>query len=388
MRVLFSFPHALGAPGIGWTAHNQVIGLISRGHEVHVVAASIARAVPGAASVTTSLTIARRRVPHRAIGRDRAFRWHDSVAARVVRRVRPDVVHSWPLSTGLAADEGRRQGAAVVREAPNTHTAHAWRIVDEEVRTLGLQRLVTSAHTPNARHLAMEQADWDAATAILAPSDAVAQSFIAEGFAEERIVRHRYGFAPSPRRVEPRSAEPGPLRAVYVGLGEPRKGLHFALRAWLESEASLKGTFTVVGRMQPAYADMLGEQLAHPSVTVIGFSNSVPAVLAASDVLLLPTIEEGSALVTYEAQGVGCVPLVSTAAGAMLEHGVQGLVHEPRDVAALTAQLDLLSRDRALLRRLSKGALAHAPALTWDAAADALVAAYEESVARCHALAG
>ncbi len=387
MRILFSFPHALGAPGIGWTAYHQVTGLISRGHEVHVVATSLARPITGAASMTTTLALAGRRVPHRAIGRDRAFRLHDAIAARAVRRVRPDVVHTWPLSAGAAAREGRRLGAVVLREAPNTHTAHAWRAVDSEVQSLGLAGLVTSAHTPNAVHLAMEQADWDAATAVLAPSDAVARSFIAEGFDPERLVRHRYGYAPTPRRVHARSAEPGPLRAAYIGLGEPRKGLHYALEAWLASAASRNGTFTVVGRMLPAYADSLAPQLAHPSVRVSGFSRDVTAVLSASDVLLLPTIEEGSALVTYEAQGAGCVPLVSTAAGAMLEHGVQGLVHEPRDVATLTSQLNLLADDRAELRRLSEACLEHAKTLTWDAAADALVGAYEETRARSHAVA-
>ncbi|NYK46330.1 glycosyltransferase, partial [Salmonella enterica subsp. enterica serovar Typhimurium] len=86
----------------------------------------------------------------------------------------------------------------------------------------------------------------------------------------------------------------------------------------------------------PAYRALLADELADPTVRVLGFSDDVGAVLAASDVLVLPTIEEGSALVTYEAQGTGCVPLVSTAAGAMLDHDVQGLVHEPRDVATLT----------------------------------------------------
>ena len=128
----------------------------------------------------------------------------------------------------------------------------------------------------------------------------------------DRILRHQYGYTPGTRRVEPRRVDGRPpLRAIYVGLGEPRKGLHYALRAWLDSDASRDGTFTIVGRMLPAYGDLLRDELSHPSVRVVGFSSAVGAALSASDVLLLPTIEEGSALVTYEAQGAGCVPLVS-----------------------------------------------------------------------------
>jgi glycosyltransferase involved in cell wall biosynthesis len=121
-------------------------------------------------------------------------------------------------------------------------------------------------------------------------------------------------------------------------------------------------------------------------VRVVGFTHQVEAALAASDVLLLPTIEEGSALVTYEAQAMGCVPLVSTASGALMEDGVQGLFHEPRDVDALVSHLDLLSSDRAELARMSAAAIAHGPELTWDAAAHTLVRCYD--AARDRAAAG
>ncbi|GAA2979975.1 glycosyltransferase involved in cell wall biosynthesis [Microbacterium terrae] len=382
MRVLLSFPHALGAPGIGWTAWNQADSLVRAGHDVHLVAGSLARPVPGAASITTSLAAGRVRVPHRAIGRERAFAWHDLVARDRLRRVDVDVVHLWPLAPGLTAHAARDAGIPAVREAPNTHTRRAWEAVAAEIDRIGMTGADRTAHTADARHLAMEQVEWDAVTGVLAPSEPVAESFRAEGFAPERVLRHRYGYRPGTRRAAVRTAAAKPLRAVYVGLGEPRKGLHHALDAWLASDASGTGTFTIAGRMLPAYAAYLGARLEHPSVRLVGFQSDVPAVLAASDVLLLPTVEEGSALVTYEAQAMGTVPLVSTAAGAMLDHGVHGLVHTPGDVGALTAQLDLLAADRGELARLSASALEHAPELTWDAAAVELVRAYETAVAQ------
>lgn len=381
MRVLFSFPHAIGAPGVGWTAWNQAAGLAERGHDVHVVAASIARPLPEGVRITTTLAARGMRVPHRAIGRDRALAWHDRVASRLVRPGAYDLVHLWPFGIGATARAACAAGIPSVREAPNTHTAHAWRVVAAEVERLGLAGTMTTAHTENPVHLAREQADWDAVTAVLAPSDAVVQSFVEEGHAPDRILRHRYGFRPGTRRMSARIADNAPLRAVYVGLVEPRKGLHHALAAWVASTASEAGTFTVVGRMLQPYRAVLNPYLAHPSVRVVGFSSDVEAALAASDVLVLPTLEEGSALVTYEAQAAGCVPLVSTAAGAMLDDGVHGLLHEPGDVATLTAQLDRLAGDRGELARLSRAALAHTPDLTWGAAAEQLESAYLRAVA-------
>ena len=57
--------------------------------------------------------------------------------------------------------------------------------------------------------------------------------------------------------------------------------------------------------------------LAHPSVRVLGQRNDVPELMRQSDIFVLPSIEEGSALVTSEARGSGCVLLVSDAAGAV-----------------------------------------------------------------------
>lgn len=378
MRVVISFPHALGAPGIGWTAMHQARGLIARGHEVHAVVASVREPVPGVASLTTSMSKGPARLPHRAIGRDRAFRWHDRVAAAVVRRVQPDVVHLWPLGAGRAAAAGLAAEAAVVREAPNTQTELAWRVVAEEVARIGLDSSAVTAHTPNPVRLRMARAEWSAATAILAPSESVAESFRDAGYPS--VVRHQYGYSPGHGTPRPRSADPGPLRAVFVGLGEPRKGLHHALSAWLASQASREGTLTVVGRVLPAYADLLREQLADPSVRVRGFVRNVPQVFREADVLLLPSLEEGSALVTYEAQGEGCVPLVSRAAGAVLTHGEHGLVHEPGDTDTLRRHLDELSQDRHRLAAMSAASIAHGPHLTWEAAAGHLERAYGEAL--------
>ncbi len=379
MRVLFSFPHALGAPGIGWTAWNQVDGLARLGHDVHVVAASVARPLPAGVRVTQTLAVGGRRIPHRAVGRDRAFAWHDARAAALVAAGDVDIVHLWPTGPGRTAQTARSKGIAVVREAPNTHTEFAWKVVGEEVARLGLAGTVDTAHTANALRLRMEQADWDAATAILAPSDFVARTFLDAGFAPERILRHRYGFRPGSRQPRARSSAPAPLRAAYVGLGEPRKGLHDALDAWLASDASREGTFTVIGRMLPAYAELLATRLAHPSVRVIGLQQSggcrprgIRCPAAAHD-------RRGLRAGDLRGAGHGVRPARLHRVGRGAAGRGAGLLPHPRDVASLTAHLDLLSGDREMLARMSAAAIDHSAQLTWDAAARVLADCYESA---------
>ena len=375
IAVLYSFPHALGAPGIGWTAWNQVNELVRAGHDVHLVAASVARPVAGLASTTTSLAIAGQRVPHRVMGRDRALAWHDRVASLVVARRPPEVVHVWPLAAERTIAAARDRGIPAFREVPNTHTANAYEVVARESARLGLVPRAGASHTADPRHLATEEREWATATALLVPSDAVAATFLERGFDPARLRRHRYGCTPAAPVTRAVRRDAG-LRAVFLGRVEPRKGLHHALDAWIASSASRDGRFLVFGAVDDAYRAILAERLAHPSVEVRGVTAAPVDELARADVLLLPSLEEGSALVTYEAQVAGCVPLVSTAAGALLDHDVHGLLHEPGDVATLTAQLDRLAAEPATVARLSTAAMEHAPELSWAAASRSLVAAY------------
>ncbi|KRE25930.1 glycosyltransferase family 4 protein [Agromyces sp. Soil535] len=375
ISILYSFPHAIGAPGIGWTAWNHVNELVRAGHDVHLVAASIARPVPGLASVATSMTLAGRRLPHRALGRDRALRWHDRVAARAVGRRRPDVAHVWPLAAMRTIAAAAEQGIPSFREVPNTHTANAYDVVARESARLGLTPRAGASHTVDQRRLATEEREWAGATALLVPSDAVALTFLERGFDQARLRRHRYGCTPDASVIRSGSTSAG-VTAVFLGRVEPRKGLHFALDAWLASAASRDGRLLVFGAVDDDYRAVLADRLAHPSVELRGVTGSPIDELGRADVLLLPSIEEGSALVTYEAQVSGCVPLVSTAAGALLEHDVHGLLHEPGDVATLTAQLDRLVREPETLARLRTAAMDHAPELSWASAARSLIAAY------------
>lgn len=378
LEVLYSFPHRFGAPGIGWTAWNQVNELVRAGHRVHLVTASVERPVAGLASLTQTLSLRGRRIPHRVVGRARAFVWHDWLTARQFRRLLPDVVHVWPLAGLKTIAAAQRRDVPTVREAPNTHTGHAYEAVAREVASLGLTPRAGASHTPNQRWLAIEEREWAEATGILVPSDAVARTFLDHGHDETHLLRHQYGCT----LTEPvRRQDSGrPFTALFLGRGEPRKGLHYALQAWLASQASREGRFLIHGILEEAYQDYLAPMLAHPSVEVAGVTSDALGVLSSCDVLLLPTVEEGSALVTYEAQATGCVPLVSTASGALMEHGVQGLFHEPGDVATLTSQLDSLVTDPHLLARMRQAALDHAPELTWAAANVRLVAAYRRAM--------
>src|SRR5262249_54049414 len=152
---------------------------------------------------------------------------------------------------------------------------------------------------------------------------------------------------------------------------------HFALEAWRRSTASRTGRLLIAGEFLPDYERRLAGLLDQPGVKQLGHRDDVPELMRSADVLVLPSIEEGSALVCNEALASGCVLLVSDAAGAACTDGVDGLVHRAGDVDRLTAQLTELDRDRALLARLREAGLQTAKTQTWEHAGERLLGVYE-----------
>lgn len=386
IRVLYSFPHKIGADRICKTAWYQVCSAVSAGAEVVVIAGSVAKPLPGDVITRTTLAwnrLKKIRIPYRLLGIKRACFLHDLFVSRMLPRIASniDVIHAWPMAALATLKVANRLGIPTLLERPNAHTRFAYRVVEDECKKLGISMPAGHEHSYKPDWLQREEAEYQLADKLLCPSDFVVQSFLDQGFPRSKLMRHQYGCDPKVffPPVEGNQRKSG-LCAIFVGGCAPRKGLHYALQAWLSSKASHTGEFRIVGEFIPGYADILKNQLSHPSIKVLGHRNDVPDLMRSSDVLILPTIEEGSALVTYEARACGCVLLVSEAAGAVCRHGENALVHKVGDVAALTRHLDMLSSDRAVLKRLRTNSLSTIQEVFWSHAGQRLVDAYLTAV--------
>ena len=224
-------------------------------------------------------------------------------------------------------------------------------MVQNECDRLGISLPPGHEHAFQKEWLDREQAEYKSVDRLLCPSDFVAKSFMDQGFLSPQLARHQYGYDPNIYFPQENTRRGG-LTVLFAGLCAVRKGLHFALEAWLQSPAHRNGTFMIAGEFLPAYAEKLAAMLSHPSVHVLGHRNDVPELMRNSDILVLPSIEEGSALATSEARGSGCVLLVSDAAGAICQHMENALVHRAGDIETLTQHFTMLYEDRALLNRL------------------------------------
>ncbi len=384
MRVLYSFPNKLGADRICYTAWQQVNGLAVAGADLVVVPGVLHREVPANVRVRPTLARGKLRISYKLVGSLRACALHDWIVSRRIEKLvgQIDIIHTWPLGALETLKTAARLGIPTVLERPNANTRFAMEVVRKECQRLGVKLPPDHEHAFNAEKLRKEEEEYRLATRLLCPSDFVVKSFLDKGYPKEQLARHIYGFDermyyPS---SEPRDPERG-LIMLFVGVCAVRKGVHYALDAWLRSPASKNGTFLIAGEFLPAYREKLEPMLAHPSVRVLGHRNDVPELMRKSDILILPSIEEGFGLVITEAMGSGCVPLASEACTELCRHMETGLVHRVGDIPAITQHITMLHEDRALLDRLRATSLATVPELTWTAAGEKLLQVYRDTIA-------
>jgi glycogen synthase len=149
--------------------------------------------------------------------------------------------------------------------------------------------------------------------------------------------------------AEPVRPLPERPTALFVGVLERYKGVDVLVEAW----RSVRGAHLRIVGEGPLAAEVKGLDVT-PRLT----QEEVARALDESSLLVLPSRSEGLPRIVIEAFCRGR-PVVGTRAGGVpdiVRDGVNGLLVEPEDPAALAAALQRALSDRALLERLASGA--------------------------------
>ncbi len=171
------------------------------------------------------------------------------------------------------------------------------------------------------------------------------------------------------------SVSPQTFHLLFAGSVSLRKGVPYLLKAFAALRHPRKH-LTVVGHI----SDEIRPLLARLPVEHVTFTGSLPQpqlarLMARSHALVLPSIEEGLALVQGQAMACGCPVIATAATGAedLFTDGVEGFIipATPEDLAdpipALTARMQQLADDPALHQSMCRAALSRVHQLGgWD----------------------
>jgi glycosyltransferase involved in cell wall biosynthesis len=289
--------------------------------------------------------------------------WEAACAARLVRRVRPDVVHLHSAKAGLA---GR---LAVRGRVPTVFQPHAWSF-QAAGGPLGRAALTWERHAARWAHRVLcvsedERRRGEAAGVpgrwAVVPNGVDLRRHPEPGALARRRARALLAAAPD---LADRVGDPGawaraPL-VVCVGRLARQKGQDLLLRAWPAVAARLPGARLALVGDGPEEAAL--RRAAGPGVLFAGPADDPRPWYAAADAVVLPSRWEGMALAPLEAMAAGR-PVVLTDVGGAREclppgHAPHCLV-PPEDPAALARALLGLLADGATRRALGRQARDH-----------------------------
>ena len=152
---------------------------------------------------------------------------------------------------------------------------------------------------------------------------------------------------------------------VAVGNLYPVKGHVYAIDALALLAARHPSVHLAISGRGELEGELLARAREHGlehRVHLLGLRSDVPAVLAAADLFVLPSLSEGLPLALLEAMFAGC-PIVASDVGQVrvaLNNGAAGILVEPGDSSALADALDRLLSNPAEARRLGALASLHA----------------------------
>jgi glycosyltransferase involved in cell wall biosynthesis len=221
-----------------------------------------------------------------------------------------------------------------------------------------------------------EKAEWELADEILCGSDFVVNRLAEAGGPAERTAVVPYGargedFHPATPRLHLDG-----LHVLFVGTICLRKGIQYLMEA-----AQRLGTrhvqFRAVGPVR--VAECAVRRLADAlEMTGPVPRSEIAQQYAWADVLVLPSLSEGSANVAYEAMACGLPVITTPNAGTVVRDGCEGFVVPIRDADAIAERIEELAGDRDLLGELSQSAVARATEFTWDRYGERLIATITE----------
>lgn len=316
---------------------------------------------------------------------DHVFQDLDAHAARCLRRrgygAAVGGVYAYEDSASQVFEVARNLGLRRVYELPIAYWKTAQRLLREEAERYPDWEPTLGGTRDSAEKLARKTRELEMAELVLCPSRFVLESLPEEARAQKRCVCVAFGSPSVTTDEQPVRPEEKRLRVLFAGAMTQRKGLADVFAA-VRTLNSAQVELVVMGSLiQPLswYQERAPEftyEAPRPHVDFL-------ELMRTCDVLLLPSLVEGRALVQQEAMACGLPVIATRNAGAddLITDGETGFLVPIRSPSAIAAKLEWCLQNRASLAGMGIAAQKRARQFTWQSYGETVVAAVRELLA-------
>jgi glycosyltransferase involved in cell wall biosynthesis len=287
-----------------------------------------------------------------------------------------DVFHclsSFGLQSHRAARS--RHGALTACDRGSTHIEFQNEILREEFARFG-------ARFPgiDSRLVDRELEEYTDCDLIFVPSSFAMRTFVDKGLPCEKLRLNPYGVDLTMFHREPKGDRT--FRVLFVGTIALRKGLPYLLEAMAglgHPDLELRVIGTLEAEMRPIMAKYEGTFRYLGAVA----RGDLHKHYSQASVLVLPSIEEGLALVQAQAMACGApvIATENTGAADLFTDGVEGFIVPIRDARAIREKILTLYENPAMREQMGDAALARVRMIGgWDDYGDRAAQYYREAL--------
>jgi len=272
-----------------------------------------------------------------------------------------DIFYGWMGMSLIQIRKAKRLNMKTIVVCASSHPTYQRKILKEEYRKWKVPFDVGNYKIYLKSLKEIKESDF-----IKIPSNFVKDTFIRYKVPEEKLINIPFGVDLNKFRPKKNyKNNNNNFRLIFVGSVGIRKGVPYLLKAW--EELNLKNAkLYIVGAIANDIKHILIKYQQRKDIIFTGWTNSVLSYLKESDVFVFPSIEEGSALVTYEAMAVGLPSIVTFNTGSIIRDGKDGFVIPIRNIKALKEAILYLYDNPSEIKRMGKNARRYVEKYSWE----------------------
>ncbi|WP_435151295.1 glycosyltransferase family 4 protein [Candidatus Pelagibacter bacterium nBUS_44] len=301
----------------------------------------------------------------------------EKYAAKKIDYINTQILISWSGAAESSFKSNYNKNYVKVLERGSSHIEFQKKILEEEYKKFSIKREVI-----NKEVIEKELREYELADYIMVPSLFAKKTFLEFGVKEEKIICIPYGV--DLKEFNKNQKIHNNFIILNVGQISLRKGSYYLLKAFMD--LNLKDCeLHFVGNIDFDMKNIIGQFKKNKNIK---FFNHVPQnklknFYNNSDIFVIPSIEEGMAVVQLQAMACGLPVISTTNSGGsdIIDENENGYVIKIRDIEQLKKKISYLYYNRQVLKRFSENSFIKANKfLSWDNYGDKISSLYSKII--------
>lgn len=311
--------------------------------------------------------------------------WVDYRAASLLKKSHAKIFHGWTHESLLAIKIAKSKGMITILERGNPHPLYSKLTLEEEYKTYKKSNEYLSDGDSiflkkfNHYRYELDEAlqEIKLADYIFVNSKFCADTYKIFGVNPKKIIVIPRGFEPEkyfPRKLQKKTDK---FIVIFVGEILLRKGIKYILEAW-DDFSRTADELWFVGTISDEVQDLMAPYLrSHKNIKCFGHQTNPSLLLQKASVFLFPSLDEGSAKVTYEAMASG-LPCIFTENSGSLATKDSAIFVPIRSSKAIAEALVTLRDNVGYRNKLGKNAVKAIRKFTWNHYQKTLINTYKK----------